>query len=469
MTDQNDQGPGGIATMEPASPNGASPDQLAQTPLDPIEPSADDSQGARTDRRAAREQKRADRGERRLERKERKLDASVVAAPLADAADPSAALDADAIAPDALSSSDAEAEAAPLGDAGSDPTSNEFIDAEAVEPLAASEPGDLASDDPDQATARSRNGNHAERLERKAARRAGKESADAPSREERRADREERRAERPAKPTRPAANGVVAEVDESAAPNGVESAPRPPVLVRADIGVVPGDDGKSKRTERMAGRVDVQRAAAEEVLGAVDPNNAAIAPLIRYVNAVTMHLNESQKMIGQLQVERDALRAQVVSLDADPIDASRFAELAGATDQGAAKQRRRSERQAAQATEGEAPESDDAAPPASMDDVGRKRRLIALGALAVIGLIAMATRFLNHPIDLSNMSKGSLGGVAVVGQFMQVFLAGMIFYRLARIGGRGARWLFPESDPKLAKKQMQEAKVRQKLARQADA
>ena len=35
---------------------------------------------------------------------------------------------------------------------------------------------------------------------------------------------------------------------------------------------------------------------------------------------------------------------------------------------------------------------------------------------------------------------------------MQVFLAGMIFYRLIRIGGRGAKWLFPENDPNAQKK-----------------
>ncbi|HEU0114343.1 MAG TPA: Yip1 family protein, partial [Thermomicrobiales bacterium] len=269
-------------------------------------------------------------------------------------------------------------------------------------------------------------------------------------------------------------NGAApAAANKEETPDGEAGAPRPPTLVRAEIEAIESADGKAKRVDRKAGRMDVQHAAAAEALTAIDPNNAAIAPLIRYVNAVSMHLNESQKTIGRLQIERDALRAQVLSLDADPIDASRFAEIAktgDAADGADAKQQRRSERQAAKAAAGDASEeASDEDATKSMDDTGRKRRLIALGVLAAVGLVALATRVMNHPVDLSNMSKGSLGGLAVVGQFMQVFLAGMIFYRLARIGGRAGRWLFPENDPKLAKKQLQEAKVKQKKNRHADA
>jgi hypothetical protein len=484
MTEQRKPEQGGIATMEPMQSIDA-PEQengLGQAPLEPgdSEPS-DRPRGA--DRRAARDLKRAERAERRPERKARKLGAAIVASDADEGApaEVAPAVDEASIAAEAATVADAadlDAVAAPsplAQEAMPEPIAAPTVDGLDGAPAAIAEGAVLdaaTGRDGETAAPGARNAKRADRLQRKAARQGEvQDGAPAPSRAERRADRAERKAQRPAKAPRPALNGSAAPVEDANEDGADPEAPRSPVLVRAEIGAVVGPDAKAKRTDRQAGRIDVQRAAAEEALSAVDPGNAAIAPLIRYVNAVSLHLNESQKLIGKLQIERDALRAQVISLDAEPIDATRFAEIAKAPDDPDAselKQQRRSERRAAKEAPPESEETAEDSGPAP-GDVGRKRRLIALGLLAAIGLVALGTRIVNHPVDLSNMSKGSLGGLAVVGQFMQVFLAGMIFYRLARIGGRAGRWLFPENDPKMAKKQQQQAKAQQKKARHADA
>ncbi|HEU5430959.1 MAG TPA: hypothetical protein VFU81_04815 [Thermomicrobiales bacterium] len=480
MTDQQEHDQGGVATLEPAAGSEPIADGLAQTPLEPNGAEAAARRGG-ADRKAARELKRAERAERRPDRKDRKLSAAITPDVESDAP-PIVHVDAEPVeaAPEPVD--------APLAQSATlEPTS----EAQAI-PEAESEPAfdavalaaDAATaDNDDEAPASSttqpeRNPKRAERLERKAARRGDGQAQDgaepAPSRDDRRAERLERRAARPSKATPIGPNGAAeptADADGADAVAGEGEAPRPPMLVKADLGAIPTLEGNAKRADRKAGRMDVQHAAAAEALSAIDPNNAAMAPLIRYVNAVSMHLNESQKTVGKLQVERDALRAQVLSLDAEPIDASRFAELAkkaGITDASDPRQQRRSERQAAKDGTDDAPASEDDAG-GSMDETGRKRRLIALGALALVGLVALGTRVMNHPIDLSNMSKDSLGSLAIVGQFMQVFLAGMIFYRLARIGSRAGRWLFPENDPKMVKKQQQEVKAIQKKKRHADA
>ena len=217
---------------------------------------------------------------------------------------------------------------------------------------------------------------------------------------------------------------------------------QPASLIRPQMASVAGED-KEKQAAKAIARIESQHRQAEAAIAGVDLQGAAIAPLIRYVNAVSHQLNESNKAMGKLQVERDALRTQVISLNGVPVDIDAMAERAQGTDHLA---------ESAKATRRDARKSETETEPKTVEDMGRQRRLIALAGLAVFGVVALGLRLTAHAVDLSNVSKNGLGSVAIIGSFMQVFLAGMIFYRLIRIGGRGAKWLFPENDPKAQKK-----------------
>ena len=46
-----------------------------------------------------------------------------------------------------------------------------------------------------------------------------------------------------------------------------------------------------------------------------------------------------------------------------------------------------------------------------------------------------------------NLGKDSLTHLPLIGNLMSVFLAGWIFYRVVKIGGKGVKWVFP-SDQK---------------------
>ena len=267
----------------------------------------------------------------------------------------------------------------------------------------------------------------------------------ADSRQARRADRQSARAgRRDAKggdghaAAATSANGATA----SEPTDGTAPAAQPASLIRPQMASVAGED-KEKQAAKAIARIESQHRQAEAAIAGVDLQGAAIAPLIRYVNAVSHQLNESNKAMGKLQVERDALRTQVIGLNGVPVDIDAMAERAQGTDHLAESPR---------AARRDARAADPGKDPKTVEDMGRQRRLIALAGLAVFGVVALGLRLTAHAVDLSNVSKNGLGSVAIIGSFMQVFLAGMIFYRLIRIGGRGAKWLFPENDPKAQKK-----------------
>lgn len=408
---ERDASTGTVTTLEadPVAP-------FAQEPMD--DPVAADGKSA--DRRAARDLKRAGRAERRADRK---------------------GGSANGTAPDAEDSLSPVSRSIPLTELPLvGPTTDIRPDPVVVilppsEQPAADVLTALAADSSDEAVA------------------IGEEPGAAPptdSRQARRADRQSARAVRRDSKGGAESTAAVAAVAtntdaDATAPapaDGSAPAAQPASLIRPQLAIVPGED-KEKQTAKAIARIESQHRQAEAAIAGVDLQGAAIAPLIRYVNAISHQLNESQKAIGKLQVERDALRTQVIGLNGVPVDVDALAEQAGSADHLAesAKLSRR---------EGRKPETEKE--PKTVEDMGRQRRLIALAGLAVLGTVALILRVTSHAVDLSNVSKNGLGSVAIIGSFMQVFLAGMIFYRLIRIGGRGAKWLFPENDPKAQKK-----------------
>ena len=65
--------------------------------------------------------------------------------------------------------------------------------------------------------------------------------------------------------------------------------------------------------------------------------------------------------------------------------------------------------------------------------------LVLVGVVIVLWLLGRMG-FWELP---SNLSKDSLAGLPLVGELMSYFLAGWVFYRIVRVGGKGVKWVFP--------------------------
>ena len=79
--------------------------------------------------------------------------------------------------------------------------------------------------------------------------------------------------------------------------------------------------------------------------------------------------------------------------------------------------------------------------------VARKRRqMFALVLLGVVMVLWFISRMGIWQLP-NNLSRESLSSLPLVGELMSYFLAGWIFYRVIRIGGKGVKWVFP-SEPR---------------------
>jgi len=215
------------------------------------------------------------------------------------------------------------------------------------------------------------------------------------------------------------------------------------------------------QSPRTVDRLRTQKDAAEKAILNSPDVTAAVAPLVRHVNTITEQLNEAQLTIGRLTAERDALRQRLVEetgVLAEQIDR----QVALQIRDGDRRQNRLVRLEGRE--EALAGEGDGADEPGRVkryfqragliipEDAGeeefkraaRKRQIIAIGIFAAIGLgMWLAQRSGN---DVGTISRESFAEIAFLGFFVQIFLALWILYRIVRVGGRGARWLFPQQN-----------------------
>ena len=162
--------------------------------------------------------------------------------------------------------------------------------------------------------------------------------------------------------------------------------------------------------------------------------------MIHHLRAMTKELTNAQRTIGRLVAERDALRKQVVELDGVPFELPEDNAIRIAKE---ARVEARAIKQADRINVLETPPDVDPAIRAA--DAGRRRRRIA----AAIVLVLLASFYW---ADMQGwnlgdfLSKGGLSSIAYIGPFFNVFLVGWLLFRVARVGGKGARWLFPEPE-----------------------
>jgi hypothetical protein len=200
---------------------------------------------------------------------------------------------------------------------------------------------------------------------------------------------------------------------------------------------VPGK--KSSHTLRRAQR---KRQEATAALGDAS-DNPALGALNRHLNMLTQQLGTAHRVIGRVAAERDALRQQLADLQGIPVEEIVVTSIGAATekDERPAKTR----------------ESDEPQPQTGIArfnyfrhediDVMRKRRQIL--ALVLVGVV-LVLWFLGRMGMFQlpeNLGKDSLANLPFIGEIMSYFLAGWVFYRVIRIGGRGVKWVFP-SDQK---------------------
>ena len=194
-----------------------------------------------------------------------------------------------------------------------------------------------------------------------------------------------------------------------------------------------------------------QRAAEDSETGesaeSDEDRYAGLGPLVRHLGLMTRELSEAQRTVGCLTAERDALLRQIGQRPSVPIAAGED-DLAPPIDQPRPNKEARIEAKAAKQAERAAIVPMEAIDPElanRAEQVGRRRRLIALAVLAVLVAAFVIARQMNYDLSTA-LSRGGLAHLAYIGPFLQIFLAGWLIYRIAKISGKGAKWLFPSEE-----------------------
>jgi len=234
-----------------------------------------------------------------------------------------------------------------------------------------------------------------------------------------------------------ASAGALAQLPEASAALAVEvSGKRPAGSTRA-----------LARAERM------QQEAAVALHDAGE--HPAASALNRHLNMLTLQLETAHRVVGRVAVERDALRQQLADLQGIPVEEIVVTAIGAATDDRSVRTREHGEHRAAK-TRGHG-EPVDPAPPSAIarlnyfrhEDIAVMRRRRQIAALCLFGVVLVLwllskMGYLQTP---ENLSKDSLANLPVVGELMSYMLAGWVFYRIVRMGGKGVKWIFP-SEPK---------------------
>lgn len=235
--------------------------------------------------------------------------------------------------------------------------------------------------------------------------------------------------------------GGLAVVDERAMQQAMLTAP-----------IVNTSKVSAKTIERLQTTYD----AANAVMLEKQDVTSAVAPLIRHLTTVTDMFNESQVQLGRTQLERDILRNKLaeqlnVSPESLVIDVP---ESQARPDTSVVQVRTRPEVQSAAGTAktskiGAAISKSglviqDTHTKEQVAKTARRRQLLATVVLTGVGIgLYIAQR---NGKDVTGFSRDSLAELQYVGLFFNIFLMLWMLYRVARVGGKGARWLFPNAE-----------------------
>jgi hypothetical protein len=210
------------------------------------------------------------------------------------------------------------------------------------------------------------------------------------------------------------------------------------------LALIPGTavlDLKGRGTARAAARMQKRQEAAASAMENLD-SEAALGALNRHLNTMSQQVTAAHRMIGRLAAERDGFRQQIAEMRGVPVEQIVATTVASAGETAA----QSNVRPAHQSTH--QPHS-----PSKMQnlnyfgvddfDVMRKRRQMFVMILAVGGgIFALIARQMGWGMP-DNISRDSLALIPGLGNFMAVFLAGWMMYRVIRVASKGVRWVFP--------------------------
>lgn len=166
---------------------------------------------------------------------------------------------------------------------------------------------------------------------------------------------------------------------------------------------------------------------------------AGLGPMVRHLSTMTKELSEAQRTVGRLTAERDLLRQQ---LGEEGAGASGSVETTNGRPN---KEARVAARQAARGNPSD-PAEIDGELAIRAAEVGRRRRMIALGVLGALVATMAIWRLMGWPSPIEDVSKRGLTGIAYIGPFMNILIGGFLIYRLVRVGGKAGGWLFPSAE-----------------------
>lgn len=203
-------------------------------------------------------------------------------------------------------------------------------------------------------------------------------------------------------------------------------------------------DTAERRAAKTATRARrKQQTAADAVANADD--NPALGALNRHLNQMMQQLNTAHRVIGRVAAERDALRQQLADVRGIPVEEITVTTIGAAT---------------APAGRPAAPDTPRTPSPLARlnffggEDIAlmRKRRQMFVMSLIFIAVaVAVAARQLHWSMP-ADISKNGLAALPFIGQFMTLFLAGWLVYRVVRVSSKGVRWVFPTDDRRRRKR-----------------
>ena len=189
-----------------------------------------------------------------------------------------------------------------------------------------------------------------------------------------------------------------------------------------------------------AGRANRQRANTAEK--ARRKNTSAPSEenllLVRQLSLTSQQLNAAHRVIGRLSAERDILRQHFADAVGIPVN-----EVVIATDTDATEEAQKKVHV-------------EAKPPSRMQKLNyfggndyaqmRRRRQAFVGVLFAIILMLWGLSRAGYWSMPDNISRDSLGQVPLIGDLMTYFLAGWLFFRVAKVSSKGVRWVFPSDN-----------------------
>ncbi len=199
--------------------------------------------------------------------------------------------------------------------------------------------------------------------------------------------------------------------------------------------------GSGKRGARTVRRANKKQKAAEAAVEAAD-DNPALGALNRHLNTMMQQLSTAHRVIGRVAAERDALRQQLADLQGIPVEEIVVSTIGASTESSAQPSKPFQPTAASQPTRF-----------AKLNYFGgedvalmrKRRQILVLGILGFVLVLLLASRMGLWALP-DNLSRDSLGNLPYIGDFMTIFLAGWLFFRVIRVSSKGVKWVFPSED-----------------------